>query len=264
MYNRELQFIDTQEKAYLLGLFYSDGNVGVNQNQCRISLKLEDKELIFSLQKLFPFFYIHYDRGTKIELGNYSRKLKEDLIFNGCLPRKSFENKDNLHIPTIDTSIIRHFIRGYFDGDGGCTLTTSGGKTQKRVYIYSVSISFLEEIKEFLTSNMIMSKIKIYNKIGKLEISVSSYNKFYSLLYKDSTIFMDRKESKYREILRTNFFVQKVTPPCKFCGSIDTVCDGYDYYKVKKQRYLCKECKKHFTAPISSNTNSGEGELLEA
>lgn len=264
MYNRELQFIDTQEKAYLLGLFYSDGNVGVNQTQCRIELKLEDKELIFNLQKLFPFFYIHYDRGIKIELGNYSKKLKEDLIFNGCLPRKSFENKDNLHIPTIDNSIIRHFIRGYFDGDGGCTLTISGEKTQKRVYIYSASIPFLKEIKEFLASNMILSKVKTYNKIGKLEISTSSYNEFYSLLYEDSTIFMDRKERKYREILRTSFFVQKVTPPCKFCGSTNTVCDGYSYYKVKKQRYLCKECKKYFTAPISSNTNSGEGELLEA
>ena len=35
MYNRELQSIDTQEKAYLLGLFYADGNVGINQTQCR-------------------------------------------------------------------------------------------------------------------------------------------------------------------------------------------------------------------------------------
>lgn len=50
----------------------------------------------------------------------------------------------------------------------------------------------------------------------------------------------------------------------KFCGSTNTVCDGYNYYKVKRQRYLCKECKKHFTAPINSNVNSGEGELLEA
>lgn len=31
MYNRELQSIDNQEKAYLLGLFYADGNVGLNQ-----------------------------------------------------------------------------------------------------------------------------------------------------------------------------------------------------------------------------------------
>lgn len=105
MYNRELQSIDTQEKAYLLGLFYADGNVGINQTQCRIELKLEDKELIFHLQKLFPFFYIHYDRGTKIELGNYQKTLKEDLVFNGCLPRKSFENKENIHMPDINKDL---------------------------------------------------------------------------------------------------------------------------------------------------------------
>lgn len=45
--------------------------------------------------------------------------------------------------------------------------------------------------------------------------------------------------------------------------SNDTVCDGYDYYKVKKQRYLCKTCKRHFTAPLSSNIQSGGDELLE-
>ena len=64
MYNRELQVINTQEKAYLLGLFYADGNVGLNQSQCRIEVSLKDKDLIFHLKELFPFFYIHYDRGT--------------------------------------------------------------------------------------------------------------------------------------------------------------------------------------------------------
>ena len=118
MYNRELQVIDTQEKAYLLGLFYADGNVGLNQNQCRIELSINDKDLILHLKDLFPFFYIHYNQDTKIELGNYEKNLKLDLINNGCLPRKSFENKDNLHLPNINESLIPHFIRGYFDGDG--------------------------------------------------------------------------------------------------------------------------------------------------
>lgn len=131
MYNRELSIIDTQEKAYLLGLFYADGNIGLNQTQCRIDLSLGDKELIFKLKELFPFFYIHYDRGSKIELGNYCKDLKKDLISNGCLPRKSFDNRNNLHIPNIEDSLIPHFIRGYFDGDGGCTLSTKKLKYKK-------------------------------------------------------------------------------------------------------------------------------------
>lgn len=264
MYNRELQSIDTQEKAYLLGLFYADGNIGINQTQCRLELKLEDRELIFHLQRLFPFFHIHYDRGTKIELGNYQKVLKEDLIINGCCPRKSFENKENIHIPNIDKLLIRHFIRGYFDGDGGCTLSYSGNKTQKRVYIYSVSIQFLEEIKIELEDSDIVSEISVTNDVGKLTITTTSYSSFYNYLYNDSVIFMIRKKDKFTQILSTTFFIQKESIPCKFCNSNNTVCDGYDYYKLKKQRYLCKTCKRHFTAPISSNINGGGDELLES
>lgn len=263
MYKRELQSIDNQEKAYLLGLFYSDGNVGFNQVQCRIELKLEDKDLVFQLQKIFPFFFIHYDRGTKIELGNYEKSLKEDLILNGCFPRKSFENKENLHLPDIDKNLLRHFIRGYFDGDGGCTLSHSGRKTQKRVYIYSASINFLKEVQKELQYNNIISKLQIINNVGKLTISTYSYALFFDYLYKDSIIFMERKLNKLNQILATEFFTPKKTLSCKFCNSTNTVCDGYNYYKIKKQRYLCKTCKKHFTAPIISNDNSGEGELLE-
>lgn len=264
MYNRELQSIDTQEKAYLLGLFYSDGNIGLNQAQCRVGLKLEDKDLIFQLQKLFPFFYIHYDRGAKIELGCYTKTLKTDLIFNGCFPRKSFENKKRLHIPNIRKELVRHFIRGYFDGNGGCTLSYSGKKTQKRVYIYSVSIDFLKEIQKEFICNNIISNLQINNKVGKLTINIYSYTSFYNYLYRGCSIFMKRKLDKFSQILSTNFFIQRETPPCRFCNSLDTVCDGYNYYKIKKQRYLCKTCKRHFTAPIISNNNSGEGELLEA
>ena len=263
MYNRELQSIDNQEKAYLLGLFYADGNVGLNQTQCRIELQLKDKELIFHLQKLFPFFYIHSNRVDKVELGNYQKALKRDLMMNGCLPRKSFENKENIHIPNISKSLIRHFIRGYFDGDGGCTLSYSGYKTQKRVYIYSASIQFLKEVRIKLEEDGIISKLSLVDNIGKLTITTNSYTNFYNYLYDNATVYMDRKKGKFDQILSTNFFIQKGSIPCKFCNSNDTVCDGYNYYKIKKQRYLCKTCKRHFTAPISSNINGGGDELLE-
>ena len=257
MYNRELQVIDTQEKAYLLGLFYADGNVGLNQNQCRIELSINDKDLILHLKDLFPFFYIHYNQSTKIELGNYEKNLKLDLINNGCLPRKSFENKDNLHLPNINESLIPHFIRGYFDGDGGCTLNTSKSKVQKRVYIYSASYSLLYEFEFYMKkvgikfNNIVKSGKNI--PIYKLVPSTISYKDYFNFLYKDATIYLQRKKNKFEDILRTNFFIQKDSLPCKFCGSLNTICNGYNYYKVKRQNYLCKDCKRHFTAPLNSN-----------
>lgn len=257
MYNRELKVIDTQEKAYLLGLFYSDGNIGNNQTQSRLELSLNDRDLVFHLKELFPFFYIHYDRGTKIELGNYSKTLKDDLISNGCLPRKSFENRNNLHIPNISEELIPHFIRGYFDGDGGCTLNTQKSKVQKRVYIYSASLPLINEIEDFMKSkgiifnNIIQSGKNI--PVYKSTPSTKSYSDYYNFLYNNATIFMQRKKEVFEKILNTTFFTQKESIPCKFCGSQDTVCDGFTYYKVKRQNYLCKSCKKHFTAPLDSN-----------
>jgi transposase-like protein len=64
---------------------------------------------------------------------------------------------------------------------------------------------------------------------------------------------MQRKKEVFDRILNTTFFTKKESIPCKFCGSQNTVCDGFTYYKVKRQNYLCKSCKKHFTAPLDSN-----------
>lgn len=273
MYSRELQFIDTQEKAYLLGLFYSDGSVGENQTQCRITLRECDFSLLLHLKQLFPFFYIHsYESKNQFELGNYNQWLKEDLINNGCLPKKSTINRNNLHVPPLDDTLLRHFIRGYFDGDGGCTVSniTSNKKTQKRVYIYSASYYLLKEIQEILSINKIQTcSLPIIDlsenvKVYKLTIKTNSYKTFYDFLYLDSTIYMKRKIDKFTFIINnTNFFIRKPTKKCIFCTSLNTVCNGISYTPIKLQRYLCKDCQKIFTAPLNSNIQSAEGELLE-
>ncbi|MFQ5405560.1 MAG: LAGLIDADG family homing endonuclease [Candidatus Micrarchaeia archaeon] len=38
----------------------------------------------------------------------------EDLIQLGCLTRKS----NRFSFPTVPSSFLKHFVRGYFDGDG--------------------------------------------------------------------------------------------------------------------------------------------------
>lgn len=269
-YNRELQVIDTQEKAYLLGLFYADGNIHSTYCMSRLELSINDGELLFHLLKLFPFFEMRKDRETRLEIHNYQKSLKEDLINNGCLPRKSFDNRENMHIPSVSDTLLRHFIRGYFDGDGGCTLSKSRNKTQKRVYIYSASLNFLHEIADLLDTYNIKTSFTshtTYNiEVGKLQISTKNYNEFYDFLYKEATIYLNRKKVVFEQILKTNFFVQQPAPICKFCNSLNTVNDGYTYYKGIRRwkNYLCKDCKRHFTALLSSNIQNAEDELLEA
>lgn len=277
MYNNEFQVIDSQDKAYFLGLMYADGCVtnsvrkkdGKNLYGTSLVLKNEDISLLNAIKEIFPIFYTYsFNSGKSTLIKNNCKKCYFDLISNGCLPRKSYENRYNLHIPPIEESLLPHFIRGYFDGDGGCTLSFSSNKTQKRVYIYSASPQLLIEFAEYLQTKRIKTTMDNGHNVGilcyKLSIAAESYKEFFNLLYQDCHLKMLRKYNKFCEILQTNFFIQKESQICKFCGSSHTVCDGYDTYKFVRQRYLCKDCKRHFSASVRSNSNRYEGELLES
>lgn len=269
MYNNEFQTINSQDKAYLLGMLYADGNVSTSKRKekeeiaYKISLVLdnEDISLIEAIKESFPIFHTYsFNNGRSTEIRNSNKQCYIDLVNNGCLPRKSFENRYNLHIPPIPNEFISHFIRGYFDGDGGCTLSFSSNKTQKRVYIYSASPQLLEEFSQYLEEKSIKTTMDNGHNAGilcyKLSIAASSYHTFFNLLYQDAHLKMQRKYDKFNEILQTNFLIQKETPFCKFCGSSHTVCDGYNTYKFIRQRYLCKDCKRHFSASVRSDSNS--------
>lgn len=260
-YNNELQNIDNFNKAYLLGFFYSDGNVSTNQEHSRIQLHMKDEEILLKIKEAFPFFRIYKDsKRNKVILQSSINKVRLDLINNGCLYAKSFINKENLKIPIYENILLyKHFIRGFFDGDGGCTLTQLNNKRiQKRVYIYSGNLNLINEIKTVLENFNINTSIDLNPKpkntgfsknsiVYKLTISTSSYKDFYKLLYENADLFMLRKKLKFEKILNeTNFFIKAINlPNCKFCNSDNIVKNGIDKF-YKSQRFLCKSCKKNF------------------
>lgn len=57
MYNSELSTIDTPNKAYLIGLIYSDGCIIWKKGQqYSLRIKLNDLDLLESIRLEFPFF----------------------------------------------------------------------------------------------------------------------------------------------------------------------------------------------------------------
>ena len=123
---RNFEIIDTEEKAYWLGFLYADGSVSSTDN--RIELGLAEKDLNH-IEKFKEFIGIPNKISYRPQTKSYrysfkSIPCKEDLIKHGCVPKKSLI----LKFPTeeqVPEHLIRHFIRGYFDGDGWFSNTSS-------------------------------------------------------------------------------------------------------------------------------------------
>lgn len=205
--------IDTEEKAYWLGFIYADGCICTytefhKHYRFELLLKIDD---IDHLRKFATF--ISYtgkiqekqngkNKACRIVLNG--KHLWETLNSYGCTPKKSLILKFPDEFIFKDKSLIRHFIRGYFDGDGSLGLYDY--TTNNYIYHNKIQCNVLGT-KDFLTG------VNQYNPFSKLITSCGSTshpNKAFRLqwstkeafslcfyLYHNSTIFLDRKYTKY-------------------------------------------------------------------
>ena len=202
--------IDTPQKAYWLGMFYADGCVKKN-NQITLGLKdLEHVEkfkqaiaainnkIITIEDKRLNKIYYRYDFTIR------DKQLHDSLIKQGVLVNKSYEN---FGLPQLlNLSLMRHFIRGYYDGDGGLTYKINYDCPSKSHFKVSFTGNqqFLNELKCFLNRDKISLQ---QNSISKItyDFSISGRQQvlsFLSWLYQDSDEFtrLDRKYNKYLEL----------------------------------------------------------------
>jgi intein-encoded DNA endonuclease-like protein len=265
-YNNELRIIDTQEKAYLLGFMYGDGTIttyiektGRIRYLTKISIAIEDQDLILLFKKHFPFLntggfdYQIYNENSveQVSVAKSSKELYDDLLLNGVFPRKSYENACMLKIPNIAPELICHFIRGFFDADGSVYIR-SKRKNLITIEFGSVSQEFIILIDSYLKSIDINSwKIVPKQPTGKAKqvyyqlafIKTAEILKLIDFMYKDSTISLKRKADKclsYRpvdKVLERNLV-------CPRCGSNKVWINGV---RGNSTRYQCRECEKGFS-----------------
>lgn len=109
--------IDTEEKAYIFGLFCADGWLGKN-NCMALYLKEEDGYMVKNFAKCFwnkePYF-IQRKTGNGYETCIKLPHTIDVLKGYGINNNKSYE----LRFPTcVPENLLPDFVRGYFDGDG--------------------------------------------------------------------------------------------------------------------------------------------------
>ncbi len=206
--------IDTQEKAYILGFIYADGCISSDHNHLSITISKRDIEILKFIKKNIRFNgkiefppHIQYSGRYKnckpeCKLRINRGKMGKDLIKLGCIPAKSLI----LKFPTFDQvpeNLIHHFVRGYFDGDGGVSVSSRNKNTQLNSYIVGTK-DFLEKISEIFYK---YSGVKVnIRKSSSIYIFAISGNKLcrllYNYIYKDSCFSMKRKRYIFDKVFK--------------------------------------------------------------
>lgn len=206
--------IDTEEKAYWLGFIMADGCITRTEkkyepNRFELLLQNQESEHILLNKfkqdiktdipiKIFTNTNKKYSFETEeIQLRINSKMFVRNLINNGITEKKT--GKEN--VPnTVPNILIHHFIRGFFDGDG-CI------KKDNRISLGSSSRLILEQINSFLKKELDF-EFKIYEraeyKVPFYLFESSDFKKnkaFLDLIYKDSTIYLERKYNKYLSLI---------------------------------------------------------------
>ncbi len=197
--------INTEKKAYWLGFSYADATIldttfkGNTMMALRFGLAIKD---ISHLQNFLTDIKATNsicvcNKGKECRVSLQSIKLVQDMSKWGCTPRKSLTIEG---IPNIPQKLIRHFIRGYFDGDG-CVCTDKSGKNL-RLNILG-TLSFLSEIHYVLRQNDITFGRPHTN--GNIYVIEGNGNqrakKLYNYLYKRATRYLNRKKDKFDAVL---------------------------------------------------------------
>ena len=208
--------IDSEHKAYWLGFIYADGSItkkvyekGSYTYRLRMELMFEDKYILEQMaldleSDLKPKEYYndtsHFEGYNKPKHTAYimfsSKKMGEDLVKLGVVPNKTLILKS---LPSIPDNLMKHFIRGYFDGDGSVYLTKDN--TIKTAF-YGTH-DFINSIQDFLIKELDLTKKKITDQkeanVSFVGMAKQESEKIYHYMYDEATIFLNRKYEKYNK-----------------------------------------------------------------
>ena len=192
--------IDSEEKAYFLGLLFADGSVVLDKSEKRspmisLSLKLSDYDIIEQFKVAIghdrSFSYDKRKSREMVGISFRNKKVAQDLKKYGIVPNKTYETN---HLPSNIPQIFeKDFLRGLIDGDGSFYYSGKKWHCSLTSYHYSICKEFQDRINSFLTDKC-TTKVAKYGTAYHCVINKKEQlRQLVTALYKDSKVFLARK-----------------------------------------------------------------------
>lgn len=208
--------IHSEKQAYWLGFLWADGSWSKTAPRCsgpnRLNLSQKLSEVnhlqlfLDTLEADYPIRQLNngYGSGSAMTVNINSRPLCISL------ERLGFARKDQrIHIPPIPPSLLHHFVRGYFDGDGCLsvyTQTVGNAVINKQEWSLTGHPEFIANIRQLIEQNVDVShrvKIKTYKRTDKAVTlrygRKSDIIALHDYLYQDATVYLDSKYQQFVE-----------------------------------------------------------------
>lgn len=202
--------IDSQDKAYILGLLWADGHNRVDKGGVILELQEDDKPLLERINHITenqrPLRKVALNDKNPAWKNQYnllwqSKYLSNVLNEYGMCQRKSLV----LEFPKwLNEELYPHFIRGYMDGDGCVCYMEQNHKIQVSMVGTRMFLEYVQQIcknigvKSYIThdkrSNDVICQLAIASNICSMT--------FLSWIYQDANLKMDRKYNKYKQFLK--------------------------------------------------------------
>lgn len=256
--------VSNELEAYLIGFFYADGCVSKFEHDAyrtfRVTLSEKDRDYLQWIadvinEHLHTTYSLKYISSNKAySLSVYKSEFIKHLVNLGITKNKTYEN-DAFVFNNIPIDLRRHFIRGYFDGDGSISFYQK--KNRCHVGIVSLNHQLISAIQEYVYDIFRFGTIRIDRQYSRYQICGNvSTRKFLDWLYIDANYYMQRKYNKYLQIPQkhhrniytgickerrspNNIYNVKIYYNGKqhYLGSFNTVIEAVKAYNLEAEKY---------------------------
>lgn len=196
----------SEEMAYVLGFIAADGNICHSGRAHVLHVACDDKDIIEKIKKVLDFQGPIHQKIRNNNKISYSLRICDLVIFRDLQNLNVTERKSlTFNPPTIPKRLIRHFVRGYFDGDGSVSLRNSKYPSQLVVDFYTASkkmATFLHRIIKDVLRDIYQGKIQATTtnqktKYYAIRVGHKAAIKLFTYMYKNADMYLERKYNKF-------------------------------------------------------------------